>query len=183
MLGYFAILLAFEASRLSGLNIGIIEALWSIAPFFVALADWVIHSLRLHIYQLVGMIGLVVMTVFISLSDLFSKDKEDLTVLQDPHRKYPVYKALLLALLHPLTVVFFVQSIRATCKLRLNLIDMSMAYFLISSIVITVPSLIMFATTSVNFSWYYFWQGFGGSVASCIGATLADLAFGKKNIA
>ena len=65
----------------------------------------------------------------------------------------------------------------------MNLIDMSMAYFLISSVIITVPSFIIFGMTSVNFSWYYFWQGIGGSLGSCIGATIADYALGKKDIA
>ena len=113
---YFAIQLAFEASRLSGLNIGIIEALWSIAPFFVAFADWVIHQVRVKLYQFIGMLGLVAMAILISLSDLFNKEREDLEVVGDPQKKYPIYKALLLALLYPLCVVFFVQFIRIASK-------------------------------------------------------------------
>ena len=60
---------------------------------------------------------------------------------------------------------------------------MSMAYYLLSSIIIAVPSLIIFATTSVSFSWYYFWLGSAVSLGSTIAATLVDYALGKKDIA
>ena len=69
---YLAIILAFKASRLSGLNIGIIEALWSISPFFVAFAEWVFYGVRIKLYHILGMLGLVTMAILISLSDVFT---------------------------------------------------------------------------------------------------------------
>ena len=65
--------------------------------------------------------------------------------------------------------------------MRLNLIDWSMAYFLLSGIVLIIPSIIVFATNKSVFSWYYFVQGFGGSFCSCIAGTLADYALGLKH--
>ena len=97
------------------------------------------------------MLGLVAMAILISLSDLFVMERKDLEVVGDPQTKYPVYKALLLALLYPVCVVFFVQFIRMASKLRMNLIDMSMAYFLVSSVMITLPALIIFSATSIDF--------------------------------
>ena len=36
------IIVALKASKLSGLNIGIIEALWAISPFLVAFTEWIL---------------------------------------------------------------------------------------------------------------------------------------------
>ena len=47
---YVSVILAFKASRLSGLNIGIIEALWSIAPFIVAFVEWTIYRVGIKLY-------------------------------------------------------------------------------------------------------------------------------------
>ena len=65
--------------------------------------------------------------------------------------------------------------------MRLNLIDLSMAYFLISSIILTIPSVIIFATNRSFFSWNYFIQGSGGSFFTCIAGTLSDYARGRKD--
>ena len=178
---YVSVILAFKASRLSGLNIGIIEALWSIAPFIVAFVEWTIYRVGIKLYQFIGMLGLVAMAILISLADLFSQDAKELEIVGELETKYPVYKALLLSLIYPFGVVMFVRLIKIASEMRLNLIDWSMAYFLLSSIVLLIPSVIVFATNKSVFSWNYFVQGFGGSLCSCIAGTLADFALGLKH--
>ena len=71
---YASVILALKAARRSGLNIGIIEAIWSIAPFCIAFAEWIIYKVGLKLYQIVGMIAIVAMTILISLSDLFNDE-------------------------------------------------------------------------------------------------------------
>ena len=96
------------ASRRSGLNIGIIEALWSISPFFVAFTEWVLFNVKIKLYQFLGMLGLAVMAILISLSDVFSFEAKELEITGDFEKKYPIYKAVLLGLLYPIVVVLAV---------------------------------------------------------------------------
>ena len=178
---YIAIILAFKASRLSGLNIGIIESLWSIAPFFVALTEWILHRVGIKLYQFLGMLGLVTMAILISLADLFTKEAEELEIVGELETKLPVYKALLLCLVYPCAVVTFVELIKIASQARLNLIDWSMAYFFISSVFLIVPSIFVFISNKDSFSLHYFVQGFIASICACIAATLADFALGLKD--
>ena len=127
------------------------------------------------------MLGLVAMAILISLADLFTQDAEEVEIVGKLETKLPVYKALLLSLIYPFGVVMFVRLIKIASNMRLNLIDWSMAYFLLSGIVLIIPSIIVFATNKSIFSWYYFVQGFGGSFCSCIAGTLADYALGLKH--
>ena len=108
MAAYVATILPFMASRRSGLNIGIIEALWSISPFFVAFTEWVLFRVRIKLYQFLGMLGLAVMAILISLSDLFSLEAKELEINGVLEKKYPIYKAVLLGLLYPIVVVLAV---------------------------------------------------------------------------
>ena len=80
MTAYLAIILPFKASRLSGLNIGIIEALWSIGPFFVAFTEWVFYRVKIKLYQILGMIAIALMAILISLSDVFTLEIEALEI-------------------------------------------------------------------------------------------------------
>ena len=105
---YVATILPFMASRRSGLNIGIIEALWSISPFFVAFTEWVLFNVKIKLYQFLGMLGLAVMAILISLSDVFSFEAKELEITGDLEKKYPIYKAVLLGLLYPIVVVLAV---------------------------------------------------------------------------
>ena len=98
-------MLAFKASRLSGLNIGIIEAFWAISPFFVAFADWLFYREGIKLYQFLGMLGLCVMAILISLADLFTLEAKELEIHGNPETKLPVYKAFLLCLIYPIIVV------------------------------------------------------------------------------
>ena len=105
---YVSVILGLKASRLSGLNIGIIEAFWSISPFFVAFTEWILNRVGLKLYQFLGMLGLVVMAILISLADLFTKKAEDIEIIGNLETKLPVYKALLLSLIFPIAVVMIV---------------------------------------------------------------------------
>ena len=84
VIAYAAVILPFKFARLSGLNIGIIEAQWSISPFFVALCEWVISRVGIKLYQIIGMLLLATMAILISLSDLFFLDETDLVIAVDP---------------------------------------------------------------------------------------------------
>ena len=69
---FYSVILAAQASRLSGLNLGIMAAVWSFLPFFVAVAERILYGNGVKPYQILGMILIVTMSVLVSLSDLFS---------------------------------------------------------------------------------------------------------------
>ena len=68
---YISCILPFKAARTNGLNIGIITAIWSFVPFFVAIQERILYNVGIKIHHIIGMIFLVAMTILISLSDLF----------------------------------------------------------------------------------------------------------------
>ena len=72
---YYSVVLATTASRRSGLNLGITTAIWGFIPFFIAIIDRIVYGTGVKPYQIVGMILIVCMSVLVSLSDLFSDDK------------------------------------------------------------------------------------------------------------
>ena len=69
---FYSVILAAQASRLSGLNLGIMAAVWSFLPFFVAVSERILYGNGVKPYQILGMILIVTMSVLVSLSDLFS---------------------------------------------------------------------------------------------------------------
>ena len=54
------------------------------------------------------MLGLAVMAILISLSDLFSLEAKELEINGVLEKKYPIYKAVLLGFLYPIVVVLAV---------------------------------------------------------------------------
>ena len=71
---FVSVIMAFMVSRKAGLNIGITTAIWSIVPFIVAFIEKVFFNVSIGLYQIVGMLLIVIMTILISLSDLFGPD-------------------------------------------------------------------------------------------------------------
>ena len=69
--------MAFMVSRKAGLNIGITTSIWSIVPFCVALVERVFFKVSVGLYQIIGMLLIVIMTILISLSDLFGPDAKE----------------------------------------------------------------------------------------------------------
>ena len=68
---FVSVIMAFMVSRKVGLNIGITTAIWSIYPFAVAFVERIFFKVSIGLYQIIGMLLIVIMTVLISLSDLF----------------------------------------------------------------------------------------------------------------
>ena len=95
-------------SRLAGLNIGIASTIWAVQPFFVAFCERVLFRVRLCFYQFVGMFFLVVMAIFIALSDLFGPEAP-IDQLQASEKQAPVYIAVLYSFIFPIAGTFMVM--------------------------------------------------------------------------
>lgn len=61
------------------------------------------------------------------------------------------------------------------------MVDATLFYFLIYGTVFTIISATVFVKDHTRFSKEYFMQGFWGSLASTLAATLADFALGLKH--
>ena len=68
--------MALMLARRAGLNIGIVTAVWSLVPFFVAVLDKMIYGSKIKLYHIFGMLLVVVMAVLISLSNLFGSNPD-----------------------------------------------------------------------------------------------------------
>lgn len=125
MLFYLSVILAFEKAALAGLNIGITTAIWSIVPFFVAVSERVFFNVGIKPYHVVGMLFVVVMTILVSLSDLFSSANEEKTLVPNDHESVSVYVAVLFSLIFVAVATSFTMVIKYVNKsIRLKSTDL-----------------------------------------------------------
>ena len=61
----------------AGINVGVITTITSINPFFTALVDYLVYKIILKYYHFVGMVSIVLGSVFICLNGTFDAKKED----------------------------------------------------------------------------------------------------------
>ena len=77
---FISVILAIMLARRAGLTIGIVTAVWGIGPFFVAVLDKLIYGSEIKLYHIFGMLLIVVMSVLISLSNLFGSNPDVVVV-------------------------------------------------------------------------------------------------------
>ena len=125
MLFYLSVILAFEKASLAGLNIGITTAIWSIVPFCVAVTERVFYNVGIKPYHVVGMLFVVVMTILVSLSDLFSSANEEKMLVPDDQESVSVYVAVLFSLIFVAVATSFTMVIKYVNKsIRLKSTDL-----------------------------------------------------------
>ena len=128
MFTYFAIIICFKFSHKAGLNIGIAQSIWALNPFMVAVVERVFWGKGLKIFQILGMIALVICSVLVSLSELFTGDGSDQEVVI-VDGKTPIYVAVLVTLIMPAVCTVFANFIKyADLNLRLNALDWSCCF-------------------------------------------------------
>ena len=59
----------------AGVNVGVITTITSINPFFTAVLDYLLHKIVLKYYHVLGMISIVLGSVFICLNGTFEPSK------------------------------------------------------------------------------------------------------------
>ena len=141
---FISAIMAFMVSRRAGLNIGITTAIWSIVPFVVALIERIFFKVSIGLYQIVGMLLIVIMTILISLSDLFGPDAKE-EKLNDPNGKTtPVYVAVLYAFIYPVVATAFTMTVKYIKMLKLSADDWLLGYNFVWALVVSIIAIIYF---------------------------------------
>ena len=102
------------------------------------------------------MLLLVIMTVLVSLSDLFGPNAKVEVISAVQEERTPTYVAVLYGLLFPSAATFFtliVKYINKTLKLEAD--DWMQGYNLIFSVVVLIPAIISWCTHEGTFSWTF----------------------------
>lgn len=171
-----SVILAFKHARSAGLNIGIITAIWSFIPFGVAALERIIYGISIKLFQIVGMLAIVVMAILVSLSDLFSPDA-NVETLTDDHKRTPIYIAVLIGLIFPAIATYWFILVKYMHKtLKLETMDWIKGYFLISAVILTAIGIVFFYKHEGTFRWTYFYQGCISGLGTMTGTILAVYA-------
>jgi hypothetical protein len=103
----WSVIFNFHIARLAGLNIGIAQAIWSINPFFQALFDKFLYGDKVGVHHFIGMSGLVICAVLVSLSTIIIPEE---TKGSDPsatiiEHSVPLYVAVLSSFIMPVVCI------------------------------------------------------------------------------
>ena len=149
---FVGMIASFQKSKAAGLNIGIASAIWSFVPIFVAAIERVFLGVKIQLFQVLGMVFLVLMSILISLSDLFGPNAQAIKRDGLTKETVPVYEAVLYSLIFPLSGTFMTFLIRYNnVVLRLDSIDAAHSFALIYSLIGTVACIIHFLNNEGTF--------------------------------
>ena len=145
-------------------------------PFFTALIDYLFYGNDLESFHIVGMLGIVICTVLVSLSQLLSGDEDVSDAIES---SFPVYGAILFSFSMPLVCLGCVFVIKkATSDLKVAGNDFSNAFMLVMSLVYMVVGIISFSQNPGTFDLTYGVYGFLGSLLTLLGSICASNAIG-----
>ena len=168
--------MAFKISRQAGLNIGVTTAIWSITPFFVAFIERVFFKVSIGLYQIIGMLLIVIMTVLISLSDLFGPDAKEEKIDTTKKQSTPIYVAVLYAFIFPVVATCFTVSVKYIKILKMSANDWILGYNFAWGLVVSIMALAYWQKDEVEFRWKYLLQGSIAGTFTMVGALLATYA-------
>ena len=179
MVFYYSVVLAARASRLSGLNLGITTAIWSFVPFFVAIIERIVYGVGVKPSQILGMVLLVLMSILISLSDLFDSHNDGTVVIVGDHM--PLYKAVLYSMVYPVVATsgtFIVKYANNT--LRISSLDFAMTFSFLYSWIFFILGFFQWITRRVDFTWKHFMQGTVVGCCTVIAAAVSIMAINTE---
>ena len=153
---FVGVIASFQKSKAAGLNIGIASAIWSFVPIFVALIERAFFGVKIQLFQVLGMVFLVSMSILISLSDLFGPHAHETKLAELTTDTVPIYEAVLYSLIFPVSGTCMTFLIRYNnVVLKLDSIDTAHAFALIYSLIGTVACIVYFLNNEVTFSWKF----------------------------
>lgn len=83
------------------INAGVVTTIWSINPLFNAVADYFLNNQGLTAHHMIGMVGMVLCLVFISLSKIVGEDEGPLgsVLIEKEDQSIPAYIPVIMALI------------------------------------------------------------------------------------
>ena len=157
----------------ANLNPGVITAMWSITPLWMALTDYLVFGIRLKYHHFIGMFCMIICTLVLALSDLMKGT--DLTKQQQVATWVPV----LYALLFPWFCVSNSLIVKhLTLKRGFDAQDMSYSAYFIANTA-TILAGIYFWRNVIAFDSHIFFWGFIGSLFNTFGMVLIQVAYSR----
>ena len=123
------------------------------------------------------MLFLVVMSILVALSDLFSPDAKVVHLDLNVEKKVPVYVAVLSSFIFPLTCSIMTMVIKYMKKHHnIESNDWVFGNSLIYGVIAAVVGIVYFLIEKGSFRWDYLIQGFVGGFLTMLGAALITKA-------
>ena len=142
----------------------------------LAVMERIGYGVGLKPYHILGMIFIVICTIFVSLSELFQSSNLPKQIIVD--KKIPTYVAVLCAFVMPIVCTLFSILIKYADKnLRINAIDWNCAFYFFMSLTFSIIGLVNFTTDNLEFESENFARGCAASIANQLGSIFVISAF------
>lgn len=163
----------------AGVNTGVIISIWSITPFFAALADYVMFRQTLKPNQVIGITMFVICIVLLSLKDVIEGKVEEQVLKQEGEKVYPAWMAVVAAALTP---VFFALSMLAgkyitQPRIGFNATNVAFSAVFVFNFVILIVALFVWRTE--GFSKFSAIVGLIGGISEALGKMCIQNAVSK----
>ena len=122
------------------------------------------------------MLLLIIMSILVALSDLFSPDAQVIKLDLNSEKKVPIYVAVLSSLIFPLTCSVMTMIVKYSKTLKLDATDWVCGNSLLYGIIAAVAGIVNFLNEKGTFRWSYLVQGFVGGSLTMLGAALITKA-------
>lgn len=172
-------------ANLAKINVGIITLIWSINPFYMAVADWIIYKSQLRYFHVIGMVLIVACSVLLSLrSFLTPAETKDVTdkkpadyvwgasQLLKVGEVLPAWMPVLFSILCPLLFttngILLKRMTYPKYGLNFNGTTLSMTSILLVNILILISALVIWQLEG-NFQKDLFFLGMIASIVNTIG--------------
>jgi drug/metabolite transporter (DMT)-like permease len=158
----------------AGINVGVITTITSINPFFTALVDYLVYKIILKYYHFVGMVSIVLGSVFICLNGTFDAKKEDALAVHS----IPTWVPVLTAFFQPFGYTAWAMLAKHLTSERIGFDAMNVTFSTISTVnfCVLIGSLFYFGHFG-EFDTYLFTIGLVGSFLDTLGIVFITRAF------
>ena len=155
----------------AGLNIGVITAIWSVTPFFMALGDKIFYNTPLSTPNLIGMVFIVASTVILSLIKILDPEFAAQTDALKTQHIYLVetYIPVLFGVAVPLVMAGRVMLIKNLCSPIIGFKDNRLAFNSILVVNLVVLICVLPYWLGGHFDSRLFWIGFASSLFDTLG--------------
>lgn len=160
------------------MNAGVISTIWAINPLFNAIADYLIYRQKLTKHHMLGMLGMIICLLCISLAKVVSDDGKpaNVTVVDNGEQSLPAYVPVIMALITPIWFTASAMLIKhMTQKRGFDSNRLSYGAFMLVSFIMVVVGI--FYWTLIEFDLPVFLVGFFGSIINNVGIVIVNLAF------
>lgn len=147
-------------------NVGVITTIWSITPFFLALADYLLFNVRLGSHHYIGITLIVISTILISLIKVIDPDFVKSTEVV---KTVPTIIPVCFGLFTPVFFTIFGMTIKHLTQERIGFITWNLSFNSILVMNTIMLIIVLPYWNAGHFDKRLFWLGFFGSIIDTLG--------------